>query len=96
MRCSFRLDLNEEREENVAKQSQINSSVGKSQRLEVAGFVENGIVENDIRIAVYSTIIAEDGLHKICILLERHHRTVILTDSCTGGRGLGCAVDKAL
>ena len=46
--------------------------------------------------AVYSAIIAEDGLQEIRILVVSHHHTDILTDSSSGGRRLGEAVDKAV
>ena len=46
--------------------------------------------------AVHSAIIAEDGLQEIRILVVSNHHTDILTDSSTGGRRLGEAVDKAV
>ena len=53
------------------------------------------IVENDVHTAVYSAINAEDGLQEICILVVGQH-TVLFRDCSTGGRGLGCSVDKAV
>jgi len=54
------------------------------------------IVKNKVHIAVYSAIIAEDGLQEICIVIVSYNHTVFLTDCSTGERGLGCAVGKAV
>ena len=66
--------------------------VGKSQRPELAEFS----LLKTMFSAVYSAIVAEDGLQEIRILVVSHYHSVILMDSSTGGRRIGWADVKAV